>query len=594
MPMGKSAVAFGLAGLAAAGVVLSAARGSVAAPANDAALEQALKPCAPGRVGQAVEIEYRLRVGGVAKPRRALKPGVWVETDSSGAAVICLKRGAWRCTLVEDTRVRVLPKQRVLLRVQFGSVSCATPRGGSEEIETGRKESLTIADPTAGAFRSTQTSRQIGADSSATATGGRVFSLRVSRGRTVAKVQRGVALLARLANRERAVVVGRRQQSQVTGGRDPSPPTVISLSATERGILRQLEQKLPAETDQKAPTVNTGGPRDPSSVRKATLNFSASENALFSCALDGGDFRVCSSPQQFERLRPGRHTFAVKATDSAGNTRQAQHTWTVDGSLIAFTSERDGNLEIYVMEPDGFNQVRLTNNSAADEDPDWSSDRRKIAFHSERDQNAEIYVMNADGSGQTRLTSHPATDRNPSWSPDGSRIAFESFRDGNREIYVMNADGSNQRRLTNHSALDFDPAWSPDGAKIAFASTRDDNYEIYVMSTDGSGVARLTDNSAVEFNPAWSPDGRRIAFHSLRSLLSQQIYVMSADGSNVVRLTKSDANDENPAWSPDGDWIVFQSGRDEHPRTEIYMVKADGTEETRLTKVPGSDLVPDW
>ena len=83
----------------------------------------------------------------------------------------------------------------------------------------------------------------------------------------------------------------------------------------------------------------------------------------------------------------------------------------------------------------------------------------KIAFTSNRDGNHEIYIMNSDGSGQTRLTSNSATERYPAWSPDGTKIAFISNQDGNWEIYIMNADGSSQLNLTNNSASDQYPAW---------------------------------------------------------------------------------------------------------------------------------------
>ena len=84
---------------------------------------------------------------------------------------------------------------------------------------------------------------------------------------------------------------------------------------------------------------------------------------------------------------------------------------------------------------------------------------QRIAFSSSRDGNAEIYVMNANGSGQTRLTTHPASDITPAWSPHETKIAFASDRDGNFEIYVMNADGSGQTRLTTHPATDVSPDW---------------------------------------------------------------------------------------------------------------------------------------
>ena len=83
-----------------------------------------------------------------------------------------------------------------------------------------------------------------------------------------------------------------------------------------------------------------------------------------------------------------------------------------------------------------------------------------IAFTSDRDGNNEIYLMNPDGSGQTRLTDNGAQDYFPTWSSDGTRIAFVSDRDGNNEIYVMKADGSRQTRLTNNSTDDELPAWS--------------------------------------------------------------------------------------------------------------------------------------
>jgi Tol biopolymer transport system component len=126
----------------------------------------------------------------------------------------------------------------------------------------------------------------------------------------------------------------------------------------------------------------------------------------------------------------------------------------------------------------------------------------KIGFTSDRDVNKEIYVMNAqDGSNQTRLTDNAASDEFPSWSPDGTKIAFTSDRDGNREIYVMNAqDGSNQTNLTLDPATDEFPSWSPDGTKIAFVTGAD----IYVMNAqDGSNQTRLTDNAASDALPDW-------------------------------------------------------------------------------------------
>ncbi|MGZ4694127.1 MAG: TolB family protein, partial [Acidimicrobiales bacterium] len=86
---------------------------------------------------------------------------------------------------------------------------------------------------------------------------------------------------------------------------------------------------------------------------------------------------------------------------------------------IAFTSVRDGNFEIYTVEPDGSGLLRLTNNQADDEMPAWSPDGTRIAFVSNRDaSNEDIYTMNADGSGVVRITDDPSPDFDPAWSPD--------------------------------------------------------------------------------------------------------------------------------------------------------------------------------
>ena len=104
------------------------------------------------------------------------------------------------------------------------------------------------------------------------------------------------------------------------------------------------------------------------------------------------------------------------------------------------------------MAADGSGPGRLTSHEADDFQPAWSPLGDCIAFTSARDGNREIYLMNTDGSALVRLTSNRADDFHPSWSPDGTLVAFTSERDGNRELYVMNADGSGLSRLTDDPA----------------------------------------------------------------------------------------------------------------------------------------------
>ncbi len=289
---------------------------------------------------------------------------------------------------------------------------------------------------------------------------------------------------------------------------------------------------------------------------------------------------------------------------------------------IAFISQRDGHFrddrptsEIYVMDADGENQRRLTNNPSNDRNPSWSPDGKRIVFASDRAGHAdandrptsEIYVMDADGENQRRLTNNPSNDRNPSWSPDGKRIAFASDRNKERgnhnyEIYVMDADGGNPQRLTNNPDGDRYPSWSPDGKRIAFASMRAGHFkgefgmtdEIYVMDADGGNEQRLTENRRYDWYPSWSPDGKRIAFASDRKgdLVNFEIYVMDIDGGNEQRLTENRVYDTRPSWSPDGERIAFTSNR--AGNAEIYVMDADGGNPQNLTNNPHGDANPAW
>ena len=242
----------------------------------------------------------------------------------------------------------------------------------------------------------------------------------------------------------------------------------------------------------------------------------------------GNDFTPAWSPDGrqivFRTTRDGDDEIYVMNADGSGQanlsrsstTEERGPDWSPDGQRMALASLQGEILDIFVLpvnltKTDG-NQpswMKLTGNSlGGDEYPDWSPDGTKLAFHSHRDGNWEIYVMNADGSEQTRLTDNPGEDTYPSWSPDGSRLVFNSAIVGYTDIYVINADGTELTQLTSDLAPEYDPSWSPDGSMIAFTRAMDEDprsAHIYLMHADGSEQTQITNTPASDWNPVWQP-----------------------------------------------------------------------------------------
>jgi Tol biopolymer transport system component len=219
--------------------------------------------------------------------------------------------------------------------------------------------------------------------------------------------------------------------------------------------------------------------------------------------------------------------------------------WSPDGLQIAFESnggeETDlFQTEIYVLTVGIPGVQRLTDDTAfTNAQPAWSPLGNRIAFVSDRDSaGADIYLMNPNGTTNTRITTDTTNEVHPAWAPDGSKIAFATDRDGdNGEVYVMDTTGANLQRLTNDLAsADVAPAWSPDGAKIAFQSTRETGtFGIWVMdAADGGNPARISPAALICELPSWTPDGLRLAFDC-----NSDIWVANANGSGLTRITRT-------------------------------------------------------
>lgn len=364
-------------------------------------------------------------------------------------------------------------------------------------------------------------------------------------------------------------------------------PSVLEATAMTPGEGLSFFQQLPPQpgVGRIGFTILIGTNAVQRSRTVATLNFRAvgSRGSSTIISWEKAEALSVSSWDGPTENVVGTATTASLCVGGCGQQTQA--------TRIAFTTRRDGNAEIYTMNQDGTDQIRLTNNSSRDGSPNWSPDATLIAFDSERDGSSEIYIMNADGSHQTRLTHNLGSAYWPSWAPDGTKIAFFLVKNDNKGyFYVINPDGSNPHLLVDIPAQIYSPLrWSPDGTKIAFqANLRDFTSGISVINIDGSGFRRLTNYSSSNVTLDWSPDGNHITF-----AVNGNIYVMNADGSNQTRILDDANNNSDPAWSPDSRHIAFESF--EGPgKSSIKVMNPDGSEQRSLTSNTTIDGNPAW
>ena len=313
--------------------------------------------------------------------------------------------------------------------------------------------------------------------------------------------------------------------------------------------------------------------------------------------------------------------------------------WSPDGSKLAFTSSG----EIYVINADGTNERRVTNNSTVDADPAWSPDGMKIVYGK---GSTGIAVINLDGTNETNLT-NGAQDGKPSWSSDNTKIAFVRRGAAVSGIYLMNPDGSNQANFVadlqvNRGTTNDNPTWQPVavpvntfiisgritrvGAAIggttvnlsgsvsattvtdSFGNFRFENlpaggnYTVApslnnnVFSPQSLTFNNLNANQTADFTateicstPNCATNGKIVFVGGILSD-SGKIYTMSPDGSNIIQITNG--GDSEPSYSPDGRRIVFVSIRDGNK--EIYTMNGDGSNVIRLTNNSAMDISPSY
>lgn len=294
-------------------------------------------------------------------------------------------------------------------------------------------------------------------------------------------------------------------------------------------------------------------------------------------------------------------------------------TTSVNSKLI-FSSNRTGNLEIWLSDLDGENPVQLTTDEKYESNwPRVSPDRSKVLFYrtpkgaeeSDYDQ-FSLWQLNLSDQNVKQLIPRGAngwkTQGVADWSPDGTKIIMAaSTNNGRWHLYVTDGYGQNPQKISKRESLYLDPSWSPDGSKIVFSAFPKDYkgtdlkyLEIFISDADGNNEQRLTSDKLRDHDPYWSPNGNAVAFETEVQPLYWLVGKWALRATDVHSgKTFEILNDGHintlPRWSPDSSQLYFHRLRfKQDKKFGLWRINIDGS---NLTKIGGSnrykDIQPD-
>jgi TolB protein len=317
--------------------------------------------------------------------------------------------------------------------------------------------------------------------------------------------------------------------------------------------------------------VQTGGM--PAAEAGALLEQVLSQDLLYS-----GFFRVARSVQQAKQDSLSLE-YAVTGSIQGGSPGSPA---TIDLNLVTHPGGQPILNKRYRPEAD---QVRITAHHFANEvvaaltgEPGIALTR--VVFSRGTGDRRDLWVVDYDGENLMRLTANRTLNLCPSWRPDGEAIAFTSYHRGEQGLFLLETASGKVSGITSMQGLNLGANWSPDGKEILLSLSQSGNPEIYRITPKGDIVARLTAMPSIEVSPAWSPGGQDVVFTSDRTG-TPQLYICDRDGAGRRRLTYEGKYNESAAWSPSGQQIVYATREVE--LTQLVLIAATGEDRRLLT-----------
>lgn len=347
----------------------------------------------------------------------------------------------------------------------------------------------------------------------------------------------------------------------------PTGITSITAQATEI-LATQVAENLPAETATNAPTQTTilTQTSTPNAAAVPQMIGHGGQVAFISNRQGDGYFQLWLMDVGIDASGTLVASNFRQLTSSASD--KSDPSWSPDGSKLLFTAlstsfAQNGSpyaKDIWVIDITQADPVAvdLTNRAGDDVEAAWAPSGKKIAFTSyyREDGLPQLFIMNPDGSEQIRLSDRFA-EHSPNWTPNDSYLVYVMDYSGNslismRDTWSLYKDTRKFDMSSDAGRLGLvsEPKVSIDGSMIAYTRTVGTKTNIYttVFVDRGRTITQLTD-SGTDYSSCWSPDGKWILFTSERDE-NAEIYIVSADGKNLTNLTNYPSEDKEPAWEP--------------------------------------------
>ena len=228
----------------------------------------------------------------------------------------------------------------------------------------------------------------------------------------------------------------------------------------------------------------------------------------------------------------------------------------------------------------------------------YSPDGKLIVFESNRNGNWGIFIMDENGSNLRKLGDSTKNNRRPSWHPNGKVVLFESIRNDESSLFTLNINSKKEKRIPieiDGGELVF-AAYSPNGKTIAVSHKKsEEQSDIVLFNKKGKLIKKLVVNGKRNFYPKWSNDGKNLVFFSRKDTENQddEIYRLDLASGSIKRLTNWPKHNFCPSWSTDGRRIAYVTSM-ENTRPEIFVMNADGTGQMRITNNQDGETLPIW